>query len=76
MAATPSMVLDDLVEPEDFFALRHDEARDALAEPVVEGVLVACGFLEIVRVATLDHLAENGEHLWKIGFDGFADNHG
>lgn len=75
MAAPSTVVLDDLVEPEDFSVVLHHEARDALAEPVVESVLVACGFLEVVGVATFDDLAEDWEHLWEVFFCRFADEH-
>lgn len=102
MAATPSMVLDDLVEPEDFPAwftigtvadffparftigagilpvawiVLHHKTRDAFAEPVVESVLVACGFLEVVGVTTFDDIAEDWEHLWEVFFCRFADEH-
>ena len=42
-------------EPENLTVLFHDKARDSLAEPVVEGVLVGGGFFEIISVATLLH---------------------
>ena len=52
-----------------------DKARDPLAEPVVERVLVAGGFLEVVCVSPLNHLTENREHLRKVGFGCLSDNH-
>lgn len=85
MAASPTMVLDDLIKTKnlgarailvcvrnDFF---HDPAVHALAEPVVVCVLVAGGFFEVVGVATLNHFAENGQHLGKIIWSSFADLH-
>lgn len=75
MAASPPVVLDDLVEPEDFSVVLHHKTRDAFAEPVVESVLVACGFLEVVGVATFDDLPENREHLRKVRFFCSADMH-
>lgn len=89
MAASPSMVLDNLVEPEDFSArfiicggilsvawfAHHHETRDSLAEPVFECVLVGGGFFEVVGVAAFDDFPEDREHLRKICFVCFTDMH-
>ena len=82
MAASPTVVLDDLVEPEDFsagivigFIAFHHETCDAFAEPVFECVLVGGGFFEVVGVAAFDDFPEDREHLRKICFVCFTDMH-
>ena len=85
MAASASMVLDDLVKAKNLGACAilvcvrngffHDPAVHALAEPVIECVLVAGSFFKVVGVAALNHFAKNGQHLGKIIWSSFADLH-
>lgn len=85
MAASPTVVLDDFVESQNFGTCAilacvrdgffHYKAGDALSEPVVVCVLVAGGLLEIVCIAALNHFAENGQHLGKIIRSSFTNLH-
>lgn len=75
MAPPPPMVRYDFVEPENFSVFFRHKTGDPFPEPVVECVLVAGGFLEVVGVTALDHFPKNGQHFFKIGLSGFSNFH-